>query len=114
MQFLQNKPNLALAIGAVLALLILATVIYLVLKRLKPHHNLSEIGARIRSWWIMAFAFSLAITFSQNLSLAFMSFLSFLALKEYLSITPTRRADRRILFWAYLSIPIQFYWIWIG
>jgi phosphatidate cytidylyltransferase len=43
-----------------------------------------------------------------------MSFLSFLALKEYFSITPTRRADRRVLFWAYLTIPLQFYWIWIG
>jgi phosphatidate cytidylyltransferase len=114
MQYLQDKPNLAIAIGAVLALLVLATVIYLVLKRLKPHKNLPEIGARIRSWWLMAFVFSVALTFGQNLFLRFMSFLSFLALKEYLSITPTRRADRRVLFWAYLTIPIQFYWIWIG
>ena len=26
----------------------------------------------------------------------------------------TRKADRRIFLWAYLSIPIQFYWIYIG
>ncbi len=114
MQFLQDRQNLAIAIGAVLALLVLATGIYLLLKQLKPTKNLPEIGVCIRSWWIMVIAFSVVLTFSQNLSLVFMSFLSFLALKEYLSITPTRRADRGILFWVYLSVPLQFYWIWIG
>jgi len=42
---------------------------------------------------------------------------SFLALKEYLSLIPTRRADRIVLFWAYLAIPIQYVWIdmrWYG
>ncbi|HHI76213.1 MAG TPA: phosphatidate cytidylyltransferase, partial [Gammaproteobacteria bacterium] len=34
--------------------------------------------------------------------------------KEYLSIIPTRRADRRVLFWAYLAIPVQYYWIATG
>ncbi|MCP4369966.1 MAG: phosphatidate cytidylyltransferase [Deltaproteobacteria bacterium] len=114
MQFLQDRQNLAIAIGAVLAILVLATGIYLLLKQLKPNKGLPEIGMRIRSWWIMVVVFSGVITFSQNLSLVFISFLSFLALKEYLAITPTRHADRKILFWAYLSIPIQFYWIWTG
>lgn len=27
---------------------------------------------------------------------------------------PTRMADRRVIFWAYLSIPLQYYWISIG
>ncbi len=30
---------------------------------------------------------------------------------------PTRRADRRVLFWAYLAIPVQYLWIgmdWYG
>jgi phosphatidate cytidylyltransferase len=50
-------------------------------------------------------------------SLLFFAFVSFLALKEYLSLIPTRRADRRVLFWAYLAIPVQYWWIadaWYG
>jgi len=50
---------------------------------------------------------------SRNLSLMFFAFVSFLALKEYLSLIPTRRADRRPLFWAYLTIPIQYYWVYL-
>ncbi|CAG1020886.1 partial phosphatidate cytidylyltransferase, partial [Patescibacteria group bacterium] len=41
----------------------------------------------------------------------------FLAFKEYLSLIPTRRADHRVLLWAYLSIPLQYYWVniaWYG
>jgi phosphatidate cytidylyltransferase len=44
----------------------------------------------------------------------FWAFVSFLALKEYLSLIPTRRADRRVLFWAYLAIPIHYYWVGIA
>jgi phosphatidate cytidylyltransferase len=48
---------------------------------------------------------------SRTISLLFFAFVSFLALKEYLSLIPTRRADRRVLFWTYLAIPIQYWWI---
>ena len=52
-----------------------------------------------------------------KISLFLFAFLSFLAFKEYLSLIPTRRADHRVLFWAYLTIPLQYYWIakgWYG
>ena len=51
------------------------------------------------------------------MSLVFFALVSFLALKEYFSLIPTRRADRRVLFWAYLTIPLQYIWIakaWYG
>jgi phosphatidate cytidylyltransferase len=47
-------------------------------------------------------------------TLFFVGFLSFMALKEFLSIVPTRMTDRRVIFWAYLSIPFQYYWLSIG
>ncbi len=34
-----------------------------------------------------------------------------------MSIIPTRRTDRRVIFWAYLSVPLQYYWVyeyWYG
>jgi phosphatidate cytidylyltransferase len=48
------------------------------------------------------------------ISLFLFGFLSFLALKEYLSLIPTRRADRRVLFWTYLAILAQYYWVGIA
>ncbi|HEV8719065.1 MAG TPA: phosphatidate cytidylyltransferase [Candidatus Binatia bacterium] len=82
-----------------------------------PEKDRTELVQRIRSWWLIVSIFTLVIIMSRNVSVAFFAFVSFLALKEYLSIVPTRRADRRVLFWAYLSIPVQYYWVaqaWYG
>jgi len=71
-------------------------------------------------WWtgeaVLFVVFS-ALALSRTISLIFFAFVSFLALKEYLSLIPTRRADRRVLLIAYLSIPIQYFWVgmeWYG
>ncbi|MFT5704027.1 MAG: phosphatidate cytidylyltransferase [Rickettsiales bacterium] len=56
----------------------------------------------------------IALILSKKISIIFFGFLSFLALKEFCSIVSIRQADRRVLFWAYLSIPIQYYFVFIG
>ena len=110
-------PTVGWALLGILGLLVAATVVVWLLGRLKPQADFTELRLRVRTWWIMAGVFALALTLSRRVSLAFFAFVSFLALKEYLSLIPTRRADRIVLFWAYLAIPIQYYWIdqrWYG
>lgn len=108
------RPTVAWALGGIFGVLVLATLIVAVLKWRRPGKGSDEIALRIRSWWVMAVVFTLALILSRRISLAFFAFLSFLALKEYLSLIPTRRADRRVLLWAYLAIPLQYFWIAIG
>ena len=65
----------------------------------------------------MVAIFTLALVLARTVSLVFFGLISFLAFKEYLSLIPTRRADRRVLLWAYLSIPVQYLWVgyeWYG
>ena len=62
-------------------------------------------------------AFTLAMLLNRTVAIVFLGFISYLALKEYLSLIPTRRIDRGVLLFAYLAIPIQFYWAaidWYG
>jgi phosphatidate cytidylyltransferase len=82
-----------------------------------PSPALDHVRTRVRTWWVMIAMFLGALALSQRVSLVFFAFVSFLALKEFLSIIPTRRADRRVLFLAYASIPLQYFWIsrgWYG
>jgi len=105
------------ALAGVFTLLVVATLVVWLLGRLRPGLDLGEVGLRVRSWWVMVVIFALAMVLSRNVSLVFFAFLSFLALKEYLSLIPTRRADRRVLFWAYLAIPAQYFLVgyeWYG
>jgi phosphatidate cytidylyltransferase len=106
--------NVVWAIGGIFVLLALASLILLVLGLARPSLDLAELKARTLSWWGMAILFAVAILLSRTVSLVFFAVVSFLALKEYFSLIPTRRADRGVLLFAYLAIPIQFYWIGIG
>jgi phosphatidate cytidylyltransferase len=118
MSWLPDIPRPVLfMLGGILVLLVASTVITTSLKRLRPNEDFSELGDRVNSWWVMAFVFALAIAVNRTVSIVFFGIVSYLALKEYFSIIPTRRADRRVLFWAYLVIPIQYYWVadaWYG
>lgn len=72
---------------------------------------LPELRARLRSWWIMAATFSACLILGRAASLAFLALVSFLVLREYLSVTPFRARDRIGLFVAYAMIPLQYGWI---
>jgi phosphatidate cytidylyltransferase len=114
---LDIAPNVLSALGGLYVILVVASASVLWLHWRAPEKDRTELVQRIRSWWLIVSIFTVAMIMSRNVSVAFFAFVSFLALKEYLSIVPTRRADRRVLFWAYLSIPLQYYWVaqaWYG
>lgn len=98
----------------VIILLISGSLISSRLERQQPDKDYTELRQRVQSWWLMIGILFAALLFNQTLAVVFFGFLSFLALKEFLSIVPTRQTDRRVIFWAYLSIPVQYYWVGIG
>ena len=75
-------PLLYVFVG-IIGLLAVATLLGALLARTRPDKDFTELNARIRSWWFMAGVFMLAILLSRAVSLVFLAFLSFLALKEY-------------------------------
>ena len=98
----------------VLAVLVLASAAVAALRRLQPGRDHSELAARVRAWWIMAAIFFGAIAVSDTISLVFFAFLSYWAMKEYVTLLSTRPADHKALFLAFLAIPVQYYWVGIG
>ncbi len=107
-------PNLVWALAGVFAVLILASLLVFGLGRRVPRLGTPELAARLRSWWVMILLFSGAILLSRTAALCFLGIVSFLALKEYLSLIPTRRVDRQVLLWVYLAVPVQYYWVATG
>lgn len=110
-------PPVLYSLGGILSILIIASTIVALLTRRHPEKSYLELSQRINSWWIIVGIFAAAMLLSRTTSIVFFAFVSFLALKEYFSLIPTRRADRRVLFWAYAAIPIQYFWVhmeWYG
>ncbi|PNY83525.1 phosphatidate cytidylyltransferase [Staphylococcus agnetis] len=94
--------------------LVISTIISQILLRKSPSDVTQNIWMRIKSWWVMCIIFSLALVIHKTVSLVFMAFLCFIALKEYFSLIPTNRSHRLVYLWAYLTIPVQFILIYNG
>jgi phosphatidate cytidylyltransferase len=106
--------NTKIALLGIITLLILAKVGLILLKTRIPIEDLKEMNLRLRTWWIMVATFSISLVLGRWGSLTFIGLISFLALKEYFSLIPTRPMDRPILYLAYIAIPVQFFWIAIS
>jgi len=110
---------LVLACESVLALLAVATVIGQVLKQTKPPSpTLDNLNQRIYAWWIMCLVFGLVLVVGQVGSLVLFGILSFLALREYVTLIKTTRADHQTLFWTFFAFtPLQYFLLaikWTG
>lgn len=99
--------------GDVLFLLFVATLIGRWLKRRRKgetnRSTLENVNARIRAWWKMCAIFAAAILLGRIGALVLFGLISFLALREYMTLVPTRRGDHRTLFWSFFVImPLQY------
>ena len=102
------------AMVSVIILLALSSCIVFLLKTKNSAIDYTELQQRVRSWWWIIGILFAALIFNKKITVLFFGFLSFLALKEFCSMVAIRHADRRVLFWAYVSIPIQYYLVFIG
>ncbi len=104
-----------LAVSAGIGLLLLAASGWVsVLHRRKPGPGTRELVLRLRAWWVICALFLGAVLAGGRVGVLLFAFISYLAFKEYVSLIPFRRVDRRALFWAYLAIPVQYAFIWTG
>jgi phosphatidate cytidylyltransferase len=68
-----------------------------------------NLNARNRAWWMMVAVLGLAMATGGIGSIILFAFTSFLALREFITLTPTRQGDHRTLFWIFFVIlPLQY------
>ncbi|HBU8848507.1 phosphatidate cytidylyltransferase [Citrobacter sp. Cs237] len=102
------------SLAAVFALLLAASVVNVLLVTLRPDKDWRELTLRIRTWWVIVVLFSLAILSPAWLALTFFGLVSFMALKEFLTLAPSRQADRMPLLWMFIAIPVNYGFIGSG
>lgn len=109
-------------VGGVLALLIVGTIAGQILRVIatgeKNRDTIRNLNDRVKAWWIMVAVFGLAMLTGGIGSVVLFGLSSFLALREFITLTPTKRGDRRTLFWVFFVItPLQYYLVaihWYG
>jgi phosphatidate cytidylyltransferase len=102
----------------VVAILVTASAVGFGLKlravRGEPHPVIDNLNARIKAWWVMTAAIGLALLAGKGGVILLFAFASLVALREYATITPTRRGDHWALLFAFFFVlPFQYFLIWI-
>ncbi|MGZ0654119.1 phosphatidate cytidylyltransferase [Coraliomargarita sp. W4R72] len=119
MNSLSIDPELGAIIGGVVLLLFIASAIgYVLAQRAQGEKSkavIDNLNARIRAWWLMVLFFGVAVLSGGTGSIILFTIISFLALREFITLTPTSRGDHRALFWAFFIItPVHYFLIWIN
>jgi phosphatidate cytidylyltransferase len=102
---------LAIVVGALLAGTLVAEYLRHAATADRTIRIATNLRARMYAWWIMAGIFVVSILLGGITTVVLFGLSSFLAFREFITLTPTRRGDHRALFWAFfIIIPIQ-YWL---
>jgi len=99
-------------LGIVLALLALATFAGRWLQRQTSlrldDRSVDSFNSRVNAWWFFSIVLGIAF-FQPALTVLLFGLLSFWALREFITLTPTSLGDHRALFWVFFFFtPMQF------
>lgn len=118
---LNNFQQTYLLFAIFSVILVIASSIGFILKHRaggKDSPVIDNLNARINAWWIMLIVLAIAVLLGQTVFIILFGIISFFALREFVSLLPTRRGDYFPLLIAfYFVIPYQYYLIytdWYG
>lgn len=108
--------------GGILSLLTIASVTGFILARKykgsSAKNVIDNLNARTKAWWQMCAIFAVSLLVGNAGSVILFAIMSFLALREFITLTPTKKGDHKTLFWLFFIIlPYQYYLVytrWYG
>ena len=116
-----DQESIRLLIGVVATLVFGTIAAFIARKRVHSERaklTLAGINARLLGWWGMIAIFVVSTWLGQASTYVLFALSSFWALREFITLTPTRLADHRALFLSFfVVIPIQYYLLaidWYG
>ncbi|TXE26743.1 phosphatidate cytidylyltransferase [Serratia marcescens] len=105
----QDQPLVFLLVG-LFGLLVFASIVGFIIEKTKGSSPvILNLNARIRAWWMMCLLSVAAMWFGPIGSTLLFAIMSLLALRECVTLTPTRRGDHEALFWCFfVLLPLQY------
>lgn len=111
-------PTFLLLLSSVLGALTLASVVGVVLKlkvaRGAPHDVIDNLNSRNKAWWVMIVIGTGAFLCGKAGVVILFALLSFMALREYMTLAGKRAGDHAVLAGLfYVALPLQYLWVWL-
>jgi phosphatidate cytidylyltransferase len=97
--------------GGIIALLTLASMIGWILQRRGANPTIDNLNARVRAWWVMVAIIAVNFFLGKNATVVLFAIASAFALREFVTLTPTRPGDHLpLVVCFYVLLPVQ-YWL---
>ena len=78
-----------------------------------PSPTLVNLRQRINAWWVMVAVIGLAFLFGHGGTTVLFALISFAALREFVTLSHTRRSDHYVLLAMFLVVlPVQYWLVW--
>ncbi|WP_412067104.1 phosphatidate cytidylyltransferase [Rubrivirga sp. IMCC43871] len=117
-RFFQD-PDLQAVLVGVLGLLAIASVAVAILRRRVTTEAgrvvVDNLALRVKAWWAMVAVLALTLATGGVGSVLLFGATSFLALREFATLSPATASDHSALTWAFfVVIPVQYLFVWLG
>ncbi|MGB3627509.1 MAG: phosphatidate cytidylyltransferase [Henriciella sp.] len=113
MDWISAQPlPLVFGFAALLGLLVLGSLAALILPNVKPGAA-DDLAPRMKSWWVICALVGGALLLGWQAFTILFAFISFIALREFLTLAPTRKEDRLVVLFVYASVLIVYWAVWI-
>jgi len=111
--------TIGLVVGVLVLLGIASAVLHFVRRRVDTGLDSGMVETfrlRVRAWWVLFSVVAAALLIPSPIAtVVLFGLISFWALREFITLTPTRPGDHRVLFWVFfLCTPLQFVLVGMG
>jgi phosphatidate cytidylyltransferase len=109
-----NTREEFLVLAVLIGVLLLASATsFLLRRRSGPNPVLDNLNVRIKAWWVMILLLGAAFLAGRRPLILLFAFVSLAALREFITVTSTQRADHLALFISFfIALPMQYWLIW--
>lgn len=105
-----------LLFAGVVGVLVFASAVGAILKARAGEGStptIDNLNARVKAWWVMVALLGAAIAFGKAAVVVLYAMASFFALREFITLTDTRRGDHWALIVAFfVALPVQYWLVW--
>lgn len=80
----------------------------------QPHAVIDNLNSRINAWWVMVLLIGASFVLGKTGVVLLFLFMSFAALREYITLAYTRSGDHvALVMMFYVALPMQYFLVWI-
>jgi len=96
--------------GGIGALLAIASIVGWLLQRRAPDSaTIANLTARVRAWWVMVAVLAVCFLLGRSATIVLFAIASLFALREFVTLTPTRPGDHLpLVVCFYILLPVQY------